>query len=471
MNRTISWPLISVFLVSPAFAEDLQIIPDINHYTLDNGLQLVVIPDHRAPVVTQTAWYKVGSADDPTGQSGIAHFLEHLMFKGTEKFPGGTLDRLVSESGGNHNAFTTYDTTAYLQTVPADVLPQIMEIEADRMRNLLLPEAVIASERSVVENERRQVVDFDPGSVLTEEIDATLFQNHPYRIPIIGWAHEITQLDQKDALGVYERFYAPNNAIVVIAGDVTPDAALKLAEETYGKVPRGPDLPERVRPQEPTQETTRTVTLLDDRVSTPSFIQSWIVPSYRTAEPGEAEALDVLSAILSNGTLSRLNQELYINSSDASYAATYYDGGAYDYGRFSLTASPQQGVDLSALEAKAYGEIEKIIENGVTDAELERIKNRYLRNMIFRLDSAEGVGDYYGSWLVNGMTIDEINKRPEQIRAVTSADIQAAAAKYLRPEISVRGYLLPKEKAETGDAPAPAEPAPSLAPVTEETAQ
>jgi zinc protease len=471
MNRTISWPLISVFLVSPVFAEDLQIVPDINHYTLDNGLQLVVIPDHRAPVVTQTAWYKVGSADDPVGQSGIAHFLEHLMFKGTEKFPAGTLDRLVSESGGDHNAFTTYDTTAYLQTVPADVLPDIMAIEADRMRNLVLPEEVIAAERSVVENERRQVVDFDPSAVLSEEIDATLFQNHPYRVPIIGWAHEITQLDQKDALGVYERFYAPNNAVVVIAGDVTPDAALKLAEETYGKVPRGPDLPPRERPQEPKQDTARTVTLLDDRVTTPSFIQSWIVPSYRTAEPGEAEALDVLSAILSNGTLSRLNQELYINSSDASYAATFYDGGAYDYGTFGLTAAPQQGIDLKALEAKAFGEIEKIIENGVTDAELDRVKNRYLRNMIFRLDSAAGVGNYYGSWLVNGMTIEEINNRPNQIRAVTSADIQAVAAKYLVPEISVTGYLLPKAKPATEAAPASSEAAPSQPEVTEETAQ
>lgn len=463
MNRTISWPLISLLLASPALAEDLQIVPDINHYTLDNGLQLVVIPDHRAPVVTQTAWYKVGSADDPVGQSGIAHFLEHLMFKGTEKFPAGTLDRLVSESGGDHNAFTTYDSTAYLQTVPADVLPQIMEIEADRMRNLLLPEEVIAAERSVVENERRQVVDFDPGSVLSEEIDATLFQNHPYRVPIIGWAHEIAQLDQKDALGVYERFYAPNNAVVVIAGDVTPEDALKLAEETYGKVPRGPDLPPRQRPQEPTQETSRTVTLLDDRVTTPSFIQSWIVPSYRTAEPGEAEALDVLSAILSNGTLSRLNQELYINSSDASYAATFYDGGAYDYGTFGLTAAPQQGVDLKALEAKAYAEIEKIIENGVTDEELDRVKNRYLRNMIFRLDSAAGVGNYYGSWLVNDMTIEQINNRPNQIRAVTSEDIQSVAKKYLRPEVSVTGYLLPKPK--------PAQDAPNQTELTEETAQ
>ena len=231
-------------LTVPAVAEDAS---RIANFTLGNGMEVVVIPDHRAPVVTHMVWYRIGSADEPPGKSGIAHFFEHLMFKATKNHRAGEFDRRVSEIGGSADAFTSDDYTAYFQTVSPDALPTMMAYESDRMRNLILTDDVIATERDVILEERGARVDNDPGSLLSEEVDATLYQNHPYRIPVIGWKHEIEQLNRIDAIEFYDRYYAPNNAILVVAGDVTPERVKELAEQTYGKIARGPDLPPRAR--------------------------------------------------------------------------------------------------------------------------------------------------------------------------------------------------------------------------------
>ncbi|ODT69633.1 MAG: zinc protease [Pelagibacterium sp. SCN 63-23] len=443
MTRPILGLATLLLLANPTLAQEAS-PPDVSHFTLDNGLELVVVPDRRAPIVTHMIWYRVGAADDPAGQSGVSHFLEHLMFKGTEKYPAGTLDRMVSELGGDTNAFTSADVTVYFQTVPPDALGDMMDIEADRMRNLVLPEDVIAAERDVVLDERRQRIDAQPHAILAEELSATLFQNHPYRIPVIGWEQEIAALDRQDALDFYARFYAPNNAVVVVAGDVDADDVLSMAEATYGQVQRVPEVSgTRLRAMEPRHDTSRTVTYRDQRVSLPSFSRSWLVPSYRQAEPGEAEALDMLSAVLSSGTRSRLYRDLVVNQQIAAQTGSSYGGSAYDTGTFAVYGTPRPGTTLDDLEAATYAQLQDIIDNGITEAELERARDRYIRATIFARDDQGQMAQAYGIWLTTDRTIEDLAAWPDRLRAVTVEDVQAVAARYLRPEIAVTGYLLP----------------------------
>ena len=322
-RRLLAASIMLLALPSSALAETAQAGANVTQFVLDNGMEVVVIPDHRAPIVTHMVWYKVGSADEPAGKSGIAHFFEHLMFKGTAKHKAGEFGARIAEIGGHENAFTSYDYTAYFQTVTPDALETMMSFEADRMRNLILTDAVIGPERDVILEERRSRVEGSPQALLEEEVQATLFQNHPYRIPIIGWMHEMEKLNRAEAVEFYNRYYAPNNAVLVVAGDVEPDTVRSMAERTYGKVARGPDLPPRIRPSEPEQNTRRSVTLTDRRVTVPSFSKSWVVPSYHRAKPGEAEALDLLSEILGGGTRSRLYQALVVKAGIAAGAGAY----------------------------------------------------------------------------------------------------------------------------------------------------
>jgi len=438
-----------VLAVVPATsAETAREASEISDFKLDNGLEVVVIPDRRAPIVTHMLWYKVGSADEPAGKSGIAHFFEHLMFKGTKNHAPGEFGRRVAEIGGNENAFTSYDYTAYYQTVAPDALPTMMEFEADRMRNLILTDAVIGPERDVVLEERRSRIENSPDALLGEEVEATLYQNHPYRIPVIGWMHEMEQLNRTDAVSFYDRYYAPNNAVLVVAGDVDADTVKRLAEATYGKVPRGPDLPPRVRPQEPEQNTKRTVTLRDPRVTVPSFQKAWVVPSYTTAKDGEGEALDLLSEILGGGTRSRIYQELVVKKGLASSAGASFSGTMFDDTNFSIYGAPRGEATLDAVETAIDGEIQKIVRDGVTVDELEKAKNRYIRSLIFARDSPSGMANIYGATLATGGNSEAIAKWADRLRAVTTDQVKTVAAKYLNPDRSVTGYLLPPEKAE-----------------------
>ncbi|MCV3242275.1 insulinase family protein [Mesorhizobium sp. ZC-5] len=416
---------------------------EVESFLLGNGMEVVVIPDHRAPIVTHMVWYKVGSADEPPGKSGIAHFFEHLMFKGTKDHKAGEFGAKIAEIGGSENAFTSYDYTAYFQTVTPESLETMMTFEADRMRNLILTDEVIGPERDVILEERRSRIENSPDALLSEEVDATLYQNHPYRVPVIGWMHEMEQLNRTDAVAFYDRYYAPNNAILVVAGDTDAETVRALAEKTYGKVPRGPDLPPRVRPQEPEQNTKRTVTLTDPRVSVPSFQKSWVVPSYSHAEPGEAEALDLLSEILGGGTRSRIYQQLVVKQGIASAAGASFQGTSFDPSSFTIYGAPRGEAALEAVEEAIDAEIRKLIKDGVTETELEKAKNRFVRSMIFARDSQSGMANIYGATLATGGTVDDIEKWPEQIRKVTAKQVQDVAAKYLNPDHSVAGYLLP----------------------------
>ncbi|MER8973213.1 MULTISPECIES: pitrilysin family protein [unclassified Mesorhizobium] len=438
---------LALVMAAPALADNNPDDGVVTDFLLDNGMEVVVIPDHRAPIVTHMVWYKIGSADEPPGKSGIAHFFEHLMFKATSNHATGELDRAVAAIGGSDNAFTSYDYTAFHETVVPQALGEMMGFEADRMRNLILNDDVIKTERDVILEERRSRIDSNPQAVLDEEIDATLWQNQPYRIPVIGWMQEMEKLNRTDAMAFYNKYYTPNNAVLVVAGDVEPETVKALAEKTYGKIARGPDLPPRIRPVEPEQNTRRTVTLTDGRVSVPSFTTQWVVPSYHTAKPGEAEALDVLSEILGGGNRSRLYQELVVRQGIAAEAGAFFQGTMLDDTNFTVYGAPRGDAKLADIEAAVDAEIARIAKDGVTSDELEKSKDRFVRSMIFARDKQEDMANIYGSTLATGGNVQNVQQWPDRIRKVTADQVKAVAARYLNLDHATTGYLLPQTQA------------------------
>ncbi|UDL91320.1 insulinase family protein [Mesorhizobium sp. PAMC28654] len=431
----------------PTLADSASGEGTVTDFLLDNGMEVVVIPDHRAPIVTHMVWYKIGSADEPPGKSGIAHFFEHLMFKATTTHAAGEFDRAVSDIGGSNNAFTSYDYTAFHETVAPQALEQMMSFEADRMRNLILTDDVIKTERDVILEERRMRIDNNPEAVLDEEVDATLWQNQPYRIPVIGWMQEMEQLNRVDATAFYDKYYRPNNAVLIVAGDVEPEAVKALAEKTFGKVARGPDLPPRVRPVEPEQNTKRTVTLSDARVSVPSFSTQWVVPSYHSGKDGEAEALDLLAEILGGGTRSRLYQQLVVKQGIASSAGAFFQGTMLDDTNFTVYGAPRGDAKLADVEAAVDAEVMRIAKDGVTSEELEKAKDRYVRSMIFARDKQDSMANIYGSTLATGGNVQDVQQWPDRIRKVTADEVKAVAVRYLILDHSTTGYLLPQTQA------------------------
>lgn len=416
---------------APATAGNLMIAPNLESFTLDNGLQVVVIPDRRAPVVTHMIWYKVGSADEPEGQSGVAHFLEHLMFKGTHDHPNGEFSKMVADRGGQENAFTSTDYTAYFQKVAKQHLPLMMKLEADRMENLVLSDEVVTPERDVVLEERRMRVDSEPGSRLQEALNSITFVNHPYGSPVIGWQSEIEALNKEAAIAFYDRFYTPNNAVVVIAGDVDVDAVRKLAQETYGMVARRAEPGERLRPAEPPLAGERRIAVSDPRVRQESLSQIWIVPSQTTGEGRTPEALDILSYILGEGPSSRLHKALVLDQEAALSAGAYYQGSALDNGRFGLYAVPRPGYTLEDMERLIAAELQKLLETGVTEDEVKRARNSMVASAIYAQDSQSGLARLFGGALTTGQTIENVQTWPSQVQAVTPEDVLDAARTYL----------------------------------------
>jgi zinc protease len=404
---------------------------------------LVVIPDHRAPVVTHMIWYKVGSADEMPGKSGLAHFLEHLMFKGTAKHPAGQFSKIVATIGGQENAFTSDDYTGYFQRVPAEQLRQMMEMEADRMTGLQLTDNVVLPERDVILEEWNQRIGNNPRAKLGEQIDAALFLNHPYGRPVIGWRHEMEGLTRDDALAFYRRFYGPNGAVVVIAGDVEPEQAKKFADETYGKVKRNDMIvASRLRPQEPPPIAVRSLTLADARVEQPLMQRSYLVPSFAKAQRGESEALEVLAHIMGSGSNSRLYRTLAVDKPVAVSAGAGYDSSALDMAKFTIYGSPRPGVSLQQFEAEADAVIANVIAKGVGAEELERTKSRLIADAVYAQDNQATMARWYGTALMTGATVQDVQKWSERIRAVTAIEVQDAARKWLDKRRSVTGYLI-----------------------------
>jgi zinc protease len=445
-----TWLIAAALAAGPMLADAGRADPHagtpISHFTLANGLELVIIPDRRAPVVTHMIWYKVGSADEPAGKSGIAHFLEHLMFKGTAKFPNALFSETVATIGGQENAFTSTDYTGYYQRVPRDKLATVMEFEADRMTGLVLTDAVVLPERDVILEEQNQRVANSPYAQLNEEVQAALYRNHPYGKPVIGWRHEMETLDRDDALAFYRRFYTPNNAIVVIAGDVVVDEVKALAEQTYGKVERRTEIAARQRPQEPEQRSPRTVTLADPRVAQPSMQRNYAVPSYSSSKRGEGPALDVLAQILGGGSNSRIYQALVIEKGIAVNAGAWYQGSALDMARFGVYGTPKDGTTLAQLEAAIDVVIAEFIAKGVTAEELQRTKTKLIADAVYAQDSQASLARWYGVGLTTGSTVDDVREWPNRIAAVTADEVQAAARNWLDRRRSVTGYLIKGEK-------------------------
>jgi zinc protease len=436
-NVLLKTNLTLIALVTAIATPSLAAGPEVASSTLANGLELVVIPDHRAPVVTHMIWYKVGAADETPGKSGLAHFLEHLMFKGTAKNPTGKFSQVVARIGGQENAFTSQDYTGYYQRVPSDQLKTVMEFEADRMTGLQLTDDVVLPERNVILEEQNQRIGNNPRARLGEQIDAALYLNNPYGKPVIGWRHEMEELSRDDAIGFYRRFYAPNNAVVVIAGDVDPAKARALAEETYGKIPRHGNIAPRVRAQEPPPVAARTLTLADPRAEIPTLQREYLVPSFVTGKRGESTALEVLAHILGSGSNSRLYLGLVVDKQVAVVANAWYDASTLDLSKFTIGGSPRPGVTLPQLEAETDAIIAQVIEKGVTAEELERAKTRLIAD-----DNQASMARWYGTALTTGGSVNDVKNWPDRIRAVTAEQVQDAARQWLDKRRSVTGYLV-----------------------------
>ncbi len=437
-------PLALAGLIAAATATPLRAeVFDPVSFTLDNGLQVVVVSNHRAPIVQHMVWYKAGAADERPGESGVAHFLEHLMFKGTDSLEPGEFSRIVARNGGRENAFTSWDYTAYFQKVARDRLETVMRHEADRMANLRLTDEVVLPERDVVLEERRARVDNEPSAQLSEMTRARLFINHPYGTPIIGWQHEIAALDTETALRFYEDWYAPNNAVLIVAGDVEPEDVRQLAEKHYGPVPARP-VPERLRPAEPPHSASARVTLRSPRVGHPELSVTYLAPSLRTAEGNEAYALRVLAHLLGGGPTSRLYRALVVEQGVASSAGARYWDDAYDQGTFTLYVSPRNGSPLEPAEAALRAEIARLLEDGVTAEEVEAAKERLRAEAVYARDSLGTAPYVIGTALATGGTIEDVESWPERIGAVTPEQVEAAARAALVEPQSVTSVLLPE---------------------------
>lgn len=425
-------------------------------FTLKNGMQVVVIPNHRTPVVTHMVWYKVGAADELPGLSGSAHYLEHLLFKGTHSMAPGEYSKTIKTLGGNDNAFTGQDYTAFYESVAVEHLPKVMEMEADRMYNLDVPADHYASEKQVIIEERRQRTENDPRALFGEQLQSELFINHPYGTPIIGWLKEMSSYEWTDIKAFYDKWYAPNNAILVVSGDVTLEQVKTLAEKYYGPLPTK-QVPPRVRPAVPPAIAPVSMTLHHETIVQPLYQRMYIAPSCHQDKQA-CLALQVLEEVLDGGPTTRLYQSLVVDQKKASTVQFSYNADAFDYGSISLGAIPAPGVTPEEIGALMETQIADVIQNGVTDTEVAEAVQRLKDAAIFARDSIAGPAMIFGYALATGSTIDDVENWPEDIGAVTPAQVQEAAKTYLSSDTPwlrppVTGYLLPKEKA----APAPDE--------------
>ena len=411
-------------------------------FTLDNGLEVVVVPNHLAPAVTQMVWYKVGSADEVPGKSGIAHYLEHLMFRGTKELGPGAFSKKIAAEGGNDNAFTSYDYTAFHETVAADRLAMAMKMEADRMQNLQIKPETATPELSVVLDERQQRTDNSPEGRFEEKLRAALMPGYPYGIPVIGWKPEIEKLAAADAQDWYGRHYAPNNAVVVISGDVEPDAVKKLAGEIYGKIPRREVAPAKVFPalSDPAQ---RSLTMTDPEVDQPQLEWDAVMPSYATQKGGEAYALEVLQEALDGGEVGVLYRDLVAEQGVSSGVATDYDPDARGAAVFAIALSPQPGKAPKALAKALQDELQKLAKAGLDAAAIDAAKKRLTRAAVFERDGLIAPGYVFGEGLTTGHSVADIEAWPDRINAVTADQVNAALRDLAADPHSITGLLLP----------------------------
>ncbi|MFT4700869.1 MAG: zinc protease [bacterium] len=433
---------LAVIIPMSATAEDA-----VTTFTLDNGMDVVVIEDNRAPVVTHMVWYKTGSADEPVGASGVAHFLEHLLFKATDVLEAGEFSATVAANGGSDNAFTSYDYTGYFQRIAADRLELMMQMESNRMNNLRITEADIETESQVVLEERNQRTENNAGALAREQFRAALYQNHRYGVPIIGWKHEMEQLSLDDALDFYDLYYSPNNAILVVAGDVDPDAVRALAETYYGVIPAEPNLPERIRPEEPPQRAERRITYVDQRVSQPYLTRSYLAPERDAGAQEEAAALVYLADLLGGSSFtSVLGIALQFETQKAVYSGAGYSGLSLDDTSFSISVAPAEGVSLSEVEAAMDAAIAAFLEAPIDEDRMTSIRTQMRASEIYALDNVAGIARRYGAALTQGLTIQDVQDWPKILQSVTAKDVKAVATKVLNRDQAVTGWVVSSQE-------------------------
>lgn len=411
----------------------------IETFTLKNGMLVVVLPNHRVAAVNHMLWFKVGAADDPPGKSGLAHYHEHLMFKGSPQFASGEYVRLLSKNGGEHNAFTGRDTTSYFVTIAKDRLPLVMRLEADRMRGLTVSSEEAEKEKQVIIEERRQRIDNLPDSLLDEQMNAALFRNHPYHNPIIGWPQEMDNLARQDALDFHARYYHPGNAILIVSGDITAKELKPLAEKYYGALP-AKKVPPRRWLAEPPQIAPRTVTLAHANVKQPAFSRTYMAPNRQLP-------LSLLSHVLGGGKNSVLYRALVVERKLAAEVDVSYNLYTHGPSEFSVSIVPENGVALPAIEKALDEELSAFLKSGIEPAMMERTKRLMQAEEIYAREGLTSLSNIMGWMLMSGMQPDDFNRWSAMVEAVSAEQVMQAARAVLVPEASVTGYLLPKEGA------------------------
>ncbi len=427
----------TVSMVSAATAQEEA----VTTFTLDNGLDVVVVEDNRAPVVQHMLWYRAGSADEPVGSSGVAHFLEHLLFKATDTLEDGEFSAVVAANGGRDNAFTSYDYTAYFQRVAADRLGLMMQMEADRMRNINFTDDNVATERDVILEERNQRTDSNPRALFGEQMNAAQYLNHRYGVPIIGWRHEMETLDRDDALGFYDTYYYPNNAILVVSGDVDADEVRALAEEHYGVIPANPDLPERVRSAEPPQTAERRLIYRDARVAQEYVSRSYLAQERDPGDQRTAAALTLLAEVLGGGQTSYMTEKLQFETQKAVFSGAFYRGVSLDDTTFDVVIVPAPGVSLEEAETAMDETLAQFLVDGVDAEQLERIKYQLRASQIYARDDVDRIARRYGAALSVGLTVEDVQAWPDILQSITADEIMDAARDVLNLNASVTGWL------------------------------
>ena len=420
----------------------LEAFSNVTSFSLENGMRVVVIEDHRAPVVTHMVWYRAGASDENSGKSGVAHLLEHLLFKETENVGNGEFSQTVAALGGSDNAFTSQDYTAYYQRVSKQYLDLMMYYESDRMKNLKISELDFNTELKVVIEERSQRTDSKPGALFNEQNMASLYLNHPYGVPIVGWRHELEDLDREDAIDFYKTYYSPNNAILIVSGDVDPENVQILANKFYGSLENTIYLDVRKRPAEPPQIVERRLIFEDERVSQPYITRTYLAAERDQGQQREAAALTLLADLIgSDGIQSILGKTLQLDNKKAIYTNAYYNGLSYDDTNFSLIVVPNIDVTLLDIEVELDKVINTFISNGIDEDHLERIKFQYKAQQIFSLDSAYSQARRFGVALTSGLTIEDVLAWPKIIQDIKSSEILAAAVSLFKKESSVTGWI------------------------------
>lgn len=421
---------------------------NVTQFHLDNGLTVLVKQDARAPVVTSQVWYKVGASYEPEGVTGVSHMLEHMMFKGTQNLKPGEISKIIARLGGSENAFTSQDYTAYFQTIHKQHLKRMLELEAERMQHLRLDDSEFQKERSVVLEERRMRVEDQPTSRLHERFEAVAYDTNPYRRPVIGWQQDIENYQLADLQSWYERHYAPNNAALVVVGDVDADSVRAIVNETIAKVPaRHVERSRQIAHLAPVGE--KRLVMRDERAKVPSLLMGFAVPSWNTSsDKSQAYALEMLAQVLDAGDSSRLSKELVRGSQQLSQAGAGYDLYARLSTQFVLSAVPAEGVTLAQAEAALRQSIARLVDKGVTTEELKRVLAQVEASEVYQQDSLFVQGMKLGQAFTLGVPTQEIDAYLTRLAQVTPEQVQQAAKTWLVSERMTVAYLEPKATAQ-----------------------